>query len=77
MTMSVTCDLKCVKMRKYRPTEELGSSPSLPLSLRCFIVSLDSFHGQCGPLRLTGLDCGGRDRDSEMVMVASALYVDL
>ena len=27
MTVSVTRDPKCAKMRKYRPTEELGSSP--------------------------------------------------
>lgn len=26
MTMSVTRDPKCAQMRKYRPTEELGSS---------------------------------------------------
>ena len=26
MTVSVTRDPKCAKMRKYRPTEELGSS---------------------------------------------------
>ena len=44
VTRSVTHDAKCVKMRKYRPREELGSSPSVVVAHFCGCFSCQLPH---------------------------------